>query len=149
MSLRLMLLSAIAPLLLLVLYLAGNGLSSLSQLSQRERMVSQVAAESGTVADLVHELQKERGYSAGFSSSLGRNFRTELAAQREATDAAIESHLADRAVLSDVAPEQVAASRGEIDARSDVYSLGVTLYELLTLRTPFEGRSSQESPGRM
>lgn len=134
MSLRLMLLSAIAPLLLLVLYLAGNGLSSLSQLSQRERMVSQVAAESGTVADLVHELQKERGYSAGFSSSLGRNFRTELAAQREATDAAIESHLADRAVLSDVAPEQVATVDDGMAAlakrRKQIDALALTVPEL-------------------
>ncbi|WP_417742145.1 methyl-accepting chemotaxis protein [Salipiger sp.] len=109
MSLRLMLLSAIAPLLMLVLYLASNGLTALSALSQREELVSQVAAESETVADLVHELQKERGYSAGFSASLGRTFRTELATQREATDEAIRAHVADRAVLSDIAPEQVAA----------------------------------------
>lgn len=34
-----------------------------------------------------------------------------------------------------VAPERL---RGEMDARSDVYSLGLTLFELLTLRSAFE-----------
>jgi serine/threonine protein kinase/formylglycine-generating enzyme required for sulfatase activity len=43
-----------------------------------------------------------------------------------------------------MSPEQLLAHRLKLDRRTDIYSLGVTLFEACTLRRPFEGGNRQE-----
>ena len=44
-----------------------------------------------------------------------------------------------------MSPEQVRGGGGAIDARTDIYSIGVVLYEILTLKEPLRGARIQET----
>ncbi|MAY75899.1 MAG: hypothetical protein CMJ31_14500 [Phycisphaerae bacterium] len=60
--------------------------SSLQEAEDASR-ISDLASVGVLIGNLVHETQKERGYTAGFLGSKGESFSSELPQQRRATDA--------------------------------------------------------------
>jgi len=79
-------------LLMLVLPLLGFTIFSIWGLTNKKQVVNemdnlqQLAKLSVKVSALVHELQKERGLTAGFLGSKGQSFSNELTKQRKTTD---------------------------------------------------------------
>ena len=86
MKLRYLMLLMTAPLLGLALFLVWQDIVRLQGTIRVADRSSIAMTEMRAVADLVHELQKERGYSAGYAASEGVNFRQELSTQRRRTD---------------------------------------------------------------
>lgn len=67
---------------------------------------------------------------------------------RSATDAPITRTGAQLGSLPYMAPEQVRGDAAQIGPRTDVYALGVLLYEMLTLRNPFHDGSTNDEETR-
>jgi methyl-accepting chemotaxis protein len=68
------------------LYVAGNNLLTGSRQLDSYNEIYELSLLSTNISNLVHELQKERGASAGFLGSKGTKFGDKLSAQRIDTD---------------------------------------------------------------
>jgi methyl-accepting chemotaxis protein len=80
---------ALFPLLLALCWFAGSGMKTRINTERQMDVIVQLTAIARGAGDVVHELQKERGMSAGYLGSGGGQFRAELADQRKLTDAAM------------------------------------------------------------
>ncbi|WP_456457141.1 nitrate- and nitrite sensing domain-containing protein [Thermovibrio sp.] len=102
---KLFLISAVSVLSILVLsFLLIEG--SLKTL-KREETVKKGVILSTKISLLVHQLQKERGRTAGFLGSNGEKFKKELLEQRKLTDEAIKelSEYLNKKFLSSLPPD--------------------------------------------
>ncbi|MBO9478745.1 nitrate- and nitrite sensing domain-containing protein [Shimia sp. R11_0] len=90
MKLRLVMLLVIGPLFTVAGSFMYHDVSHEKKAVARAHATTLQAQEGAIVGAVIHELQKERGYSAGYLSSGGVNFSYELAQQRKNTEATIE-----------------------------------------------------------
>jgi serine/threonine protein kinase/Flp pilus assembly protein TadD len=74
----------------------------------------------------------------------GNLWITDFGLARYNTDAGLTGTGDLLGTLRYMSPEQATGKRGTVDHRADIYALGVTLYELLTLRPAFDGQSREE-----
>ncbi|MBI4743170.1 MAG: nitrate- and nitrite sensing domain-containing protein, partial [Betaproteobacteria bacterium] len=80
-----LLILVLVPLLFLLLFAARIALEKNSQAREMNSLM-ELASVSARIGALVHEMQKERGMSAGFIGSKGENFAAELPKQRAEVD---------------------------------------------------------------
>ncbi|EME70029.1 methyl-accepting chemotaxis protein [Paramagnetospirillum caucaseum] len=78
-------LALIIPLVAVVVY-SGLALSEKNRQADEMEQVEELARLAPAISALVHELQKERGTSAGFIGSKGEKFKDRLPEQRKLTD---------------------------------------------------------------
>ena len=109
----------ILPLAALTVLSVGNAITAYHKYRVMTSVTENVALSSAG-GDLIHELQKERGLSAGFASSKGTAFAQEMRQQRDATKAkraVLEARMA--AAGSEQAAASVKKSFAPLLARLD------------------------------
>ena len=107
-SMKMKILIALLPLLIALCWFSASGMFNRIDTERQMNTIGQLTTLSRSAGDLVHELQRERGLSAGYLGSRGAKFRNELADERKATD---ESLAKFRQVLDATDPELI---RGDI-----------------------------------
>lgn len=100
MKLRFVMFTIIVPLLVLAGYFATLHLSAERAKRDHAHLLSKKIHEETHIANLVHQLQRERGYSAGYLASKGRNFVNELPTQHKETNQFVSPVLNDTADLA-------------------------------------------------
>ena len=111
------------------------------------RAVARLGAEAAAALDYAHQLgvvHRDVKPANLLVDGQGRLWVTDFGLARVQSEASLTVTGDLVGTLRYMSPEQALAKRVPIDHRTDVYSLGATLYELLTLEPAFRGRDRQE-----
>jgi tetratricopeptide (TPR) repeat protein len=111
------------------------------------RSVARLGVEAAEALDHAHQLGVvHRDVKPGnlMVDAAGKLWVTDFGLARLGTDTGLTMTGDLVGTLRYMSPEQALAKRVPIDHRTDVYSLGATLYELLTLAPAFGGNDRQE-----
>jgi serine/threonine protein kinase/uncharacterized protein HemY len=111
------------------------------------RRVAELGAQAAEALDYAHQMgviHRDVKPSNLMLDGRGQLWVTDFGLAQLQTDAGLTLTGDLVGTLRYMSPEQALAQRVLIDHRTDVYSLGVTLYELLTLEPVFAGTDRQE-----
>jgi serine/threonine protein kinase/Tfp pilus assembly protein PilF len=127
----------------------GASFSSLPPFSSREyfRCVAQLGMQAAQALDHAHQngiLHRDIKPANLLVDDAGKLWITDFGLARIEQDAGLTMTGDLLGTLRYMSPEQALAKRVIVDHRSDIYSLGVTLYELVTLQPAFTGDDRQE-----
>ena len=126
-SVRVQLLLMMSVPLLGLLYLAGNAVADKARLLGELRETRTLSTLAVAASALTHELQKERGLSAGFIGSKGAQFAAELPAQRELTEKRLGEYRSLAQTAGFGAAAKAAQALGQLaPTRSGVSALQLT-----------------------
>jgi serine/threonine protein kinase len=120
---------------------------SLIQGPNRYRVIARLAAEAADAIHAAHSvgvIHRDIKPSNLIVDSQGRIRVTDFGLAIDTADLALTRSGEIVGTIRYMSPEQAAGKRGLVDHRSDVYCLGATLYELLTLTPPFDSESLAE-----
>jgi len=111
------------------------------------REAARLAMQAAFALDHAHEngvLHRDVKPSNLLIDGTGHLWVTDFGLARYQADSSLTVSGDILGTLRYMSPEQALANRSVVDQRTDVYSLGATLYELITLHPPFEGSNRQE-----
>lgn len=124
-------------------------LSTVRSTSSREyfRNIAELGIQAAEALDHAHEqgvIHRDIKPANLLLDESGRLWITDFGLARLEADAGMTMTGDLVGTLRYMSPEQALAKRAVVDHRTDVYSLGATLYELLSLRPAFDGEDRQQ-----
>jgi serine/threonine protein kinase len=117
--------------------------SRTSRPQSRFRLAARLASEVADALDYAHEagvIHRDIKPANLMLDACGEIWITDFGLAQVATDAGLTQSGDIVGTLRYMSPEQASGQRIPVDHRADVYSLGATLYELLTLQPVFPGQ---------